>query len=225
MAVGNAAAPTNWTTCASTVAHTLTAGYGIKDVYLRFRDAAGNATPDIHRTTNYSASLVTGTCVNLPANAKYYGGVTSYSLSSAAPGTSLEASYAASYAANTCQYQCDAGYVDNGGTCALFKFTAHTFTNCGTSGRTGPALAACQASYASAEAAGWKSAFLSMPTNGIQEWTVPETGVYRITAVGAKGGNAKGGAGYLGIGGNGASVSGDFSLTGGQKIRILVGQA
>lgn len=152
-AIGNAPSPSNWSACVTSLSHSLTAGYGTKDVYVRFRDAAGNVTPDIHRTTTYSASTVSGTCLNLPANAKYFGGATSYTLSAAAPGTSLEASYATTAATNTCQYQCDAGYVDNGGACALFKFSAHTFTNCGVSGRVGPSLAQCQTSYVSTEAA------------------------------------------------------------------------
>jgi hypothetical protein len=59
--------------------------------------------------------------------------------------------------------------------------------------------------------------------SGIQIWTVPYTGLYRINAYGAAG---IGGSGTNGtsLGGKGAQVQGDFSLTEGDKIRILVGQ-
>lgn len=67
----------------------------------------------------------------------------------------------------------------------LYEFTSHTFTNCGTTGRTGPALATCQSSYNTAEANTWKGTYLTMVTNGIQEWTVPSTGTYKITSLGA----------------------------------------
>src|SRR5690606_13525413 len=52
--------------------------------------------------------------------------------------------------------------------------------------------------------------------NGIQSWTVPLSGLYRITAVGAQGGGA--------MGGFGAVVEGDFSLVANDVIRIVVGQ-
>lgn len=50
----------------------------------------------------------------------------------------------------------------------------------------------------------------------IQEWEVPETGEYRITAYGAQGGGTRGGLG--------ARMSGTFDLNAGQTLRILVGQ-
>ena len=47
MAYGNSMAPTNWTTCTSSTGHTLTAGDGMKTVYMRFRDGGGNiSSPD-----------------------------------------------------------------------------------------------------------------------------------------------------------------------------------
>eukprot|EP01052_Picozoa_sp_SAG31_P022092 SAG31_NODE_1741_length_7387_cov_6.330132_5_plen_640_part_00 len=55
---------------------------------------------------------------------------------------------------------------------------------------------------------------------GIQMWTVPTTGRYRITATGAQGGDANGGN----TGGLGASMSGVFALERGAQLRILVGQ-
>lgn len=84
------------------------------------------------------------------------------------------------------------------------------FTTCGASGRNGPSQGQCDATY---------GAGVVTVTGGIQYWTVPATGTYRITANGAQGGN---GAGRTG--GFGASMRGDFQLTAGQVIKILVGQ-
>ena len=53
----------------------------------------------------------------------------------------------------------------------------------------------------------------------IQTWTVPKTTGYRIEAQGAQGGTANGIQG-----GKGARISGDFFLTEGEVIKILVGQ-
>jgi hypothetical protein len=56
-------------------------------------------------------------------------------------------------------------------------------------------------------------------TGTIQTWVVPSTGDYSIQAIGAKGGpsNAL-------LGGLGASIYGEFVLTAGHTIKILVGQ-
>jgi len=51
-------------------------------------------------------------------------------------------------------------------------------------------------------------------TGDFEYWTVPATGVYRITAFGAQGD---------GFGGGGAEIGGDFSLTSGQVLSIAVG--
>ncbi|MBD1847654.1 hypothetical protein H6F89_30505 [Cyanobacteria bacterium FACHB-63] len=58
-------------------------------------------------------------------------------------------------------------------------------------------------------------------TGSIQSWTVPTTGVYTITAFGARGG---GSSGPLIIGGRGGQTGADFNLTEGQVISILVGR-
>jgi hypothetical protein len=61
--------------------------------------------------------------------------------------------------------------------------------------------------------------------NGIQEWTVPETGAYTIEVWGAQGGPSNG---YdndnINRGGTGAILSGDFSLTEDLVLKIIVGQ-
>lgn len=96
----------------------------------------------------------------------------------------------------------------------LYSFTTFTFTTGGANGRLGPSYSSLVAAYSSAS---WASntAFFNA-TNGVQLWTVPATGTYRIQAAGAQGG---------GGGGLGARIRGDFTLTEGQKLRIVVGQA
>jgi len=92
-----------------------------------------------------------------------------------------------------------------------------TFTNCGQTGRTGPSQAQCDAAYAGTPLAGQVTV-----VNGIQQWTVPVTATYRITAAGAAGGTQRYGGGYAG--GRGAIIRGDFNLTAGTVLKILVGQ-
>jgi hypothetical protein len=89
------------------------------------------------------------------------------------------------------------------------------FTNCNASGETGPTLAQMNAAYAGTSLAG----LVSSSVQGIQEWTVPSTGTYTITAAGAKGGNANNA-----IGGSGRSITITTPLTQGHVIKILVGQ-
>ncbi len=103
---------------------------------------------------------------------------------------------------------------------SLYSFTNHTFTNCGQLGRSGPTLSQCQSSYAGASWAA-NTTYFNINTRGFQEWTVPETGNYRITAAGAQGGSGKYNTYY---GGFGAIVRGDFALIKGQKLILAVGQ-
>lgn len=99
---------------------------------------------------------------------------------------------------------------------ALYTFTSHTFTPCGVAGANGPSLAQCQSTYS---AATWaqNTSYLNV-TSGIQYWTVPATATYTIDVYGAQGGN------YSYPGGYGARSKGDFSLTAGTVLKILVGQ-
>ncbi|MFP4458289.1 MAG: hypothetical protein ACLFSQ_01735 [Candidatus Zixiibacteriota bacterium] len=96
----------------------------------------------------------------------------------------------------------------------LYDFESHTFTNCGATGRTGPSLSQCRSEYTTS----WDEddAYFNMSTTGIQEWTVPADGTYRITVLGAQGGGSSSGLG--------AEIIGDFSLTEGEILKILVGQ-
>jgi hypothetical protein len=98
----------------------------------------------------------------------------------------------------------------------LYVFSSHIFTNATATGRTGPTLAQCRTAYSSAS---WtqNSSFFNMTTQGIQEWTVPANGNYRIEARGGRGGRDVNP-------GNAAVMRGDFSLTKGQVLKLLVGQ-
>jgi hypothetical protein len=60
-------------------------------------------------------------------------------------------------------------------------------------------------------------------TTGVQEWTVPASGIYNITTIGACGGELQG-TYYPGKPGTGATISGDFNLTAGTVLNIVVGQ-
>jgi hypothetical protein len=96
--------------------------------------------------------------------------------------------------------------------------TVFTFTNCGQEGRTGPSQDQCNLEYG-------EGVVTVTVDNGIQEWTVPETGAYTIEVWGAQGGPSKG---YdndnINRGGTGAILSGDFSLTEDLVLKIIVGQ-
>ena len=115
----------------------------------------------------------------------------------------------------------------------LYSFSSHTFTNCGATGKDGPTLSNCTSAYSPS----WtdNTSYFNV-SNGIQYWTVPDDGTYRILAAGAKGGNANnynygtstphgsptsGGYTYEN---NGATMQGDFTLEKNWVIRILVGQ-
>ena len=100
------------------------------------------------------------------------------------------------------------------------NFSSFVFTTAGTSGRTGPSLNTLLNVY-DTEAHPWllDDQMFSTSDTGIQIWTVPQTGTYRITARGAQGAPAEANAG-----GRGAILTGDFSLSQGERLYILVGQ-
>ena len=99
---------------------------------------------------------------------------------------------------------------------SLYAFTSHTFTNCSTTGATGPSLASCRSAYSTT----WdgNDSYFTV-TGGIQSWVVPSTGTYEITAAGAVGG-----ATPSAIGGKGRVITSQISLTQGETIKIIVGQ-
>lgn len=87
--------------------------------------------------------------------------------------------------------------------------TVYTFSNAGATGRLGPTQAQVNIAYTGTTLANK----VAVITQGVQEWTVPLTGVYKIEASGAQGGT-----------GLGAYISGNFNLTAGTVINIVVGQ-
>ena len=94
-----------------------------------------------------------------------------------------------------------------------------TFTNCGVSGKDGPTQSNCDSSYSGGSLDG------SITVNdGIQQWAVPSDGTYTIKAYGAQGGTQTSFNNSVHGGGRGAIIQGDFSLSAGDVLKILVGQ-
>lgn len=90
-----------------------------------------------------------------------------------------------------------------------------TFTTCGQSGYTGPSQAQCSGAYGASPAV--------TVLGGIQLWTVPTTGTYTISAYGAQGAYNTTPGQSLNAG-SGIGLRGDFALTQGDVLKILVGQ-
>ena len=107
----------------------------------------------------------------------------------------------------------------------LFAFTSLTFTTTGLRTTTGPTLAQCKTAYNTALYPWLNDTALFNVTGGIQIWTVPSPGNYRITAVGAGGApGIPGSNSSSALGGSGATMVGTFALIQGEKISIAVGQ-
>ena len=103
---------------------------------------------------------------------------------------------------------------------ASFTFTSHEFTNAGIHGRSGPSLANCKTAYSGTS---WASdARYFTVIDGIQFFTIPQTGSYQIKTQGGSGGdnnsphNPK-------RGGLGAYVTANYTFTKGDKLAIVVG--
>ena len=96
----------------------------------------------------------------------------------------------------------------------------YTFTNAGATGRTGPTQSQVNSTYTSGNTL---YGAVTINTQGIQEWTVPATGTYTIEVWGAEGAAAES-ISYEGGAGKGARMKGDFSLSAGEVLKILVGQ-
>jgi titin len=94
--------------------------------------------------------------------------------------------------------------------------TTYTFNNCTQTGRVGPAQGQCDAAYTSTSLEG----LVAVADSGFQDWTVPFSGRWAVTAVGAAGASATPGFN----GGRGARIYGEFVLTAGQDLRVAVGQ-
>tara|TARA_B100001094_G_scaffold286326_1_gene301057 strand:- start:42 stop:1007 length:966 start_codon:yes stop_codon:yes gene_type:complete len=101
----------------------------------------------------------------------------------------------------------------------LYDFSYASFG--GNNGRSqdGPSLSQARSGLTGGETSSWKNDTNFFNTSsGIQLWTVPTDGTYRIEAEGGRGGYTGYGGGYA------ARMRGDFTLTGGEIIRIVVGQ-
>jgi hypothetical protein len=105
---------------------------------------------------------------------------------------------------------------------SLYEFESVTFTPGTAEGRFGPSLFQARDGLIGLPENPsidlWKNDinFFNV-SDGIQLWTVPRNGLYRITAYGARGGNAN-------TPGRGALMAGDFLLLQGEILNILVGQ-
>lgn len=100
----------------------------------------------------------------------------------------------------------------------LVNGQTYTFTNAGATGPNGPTQAQLNAAYGAGNPLNGQVT----SSNGIQLWTVPVSGTYRITVLGASGGGI--GTTNNQRGGRGTSIIGEFELVQGEVIRILVGQ-
>lgn len=98
----------------------------------------------------------------------------------------------------------------------------HTFTNCGQNGRFGPSLTQCKNEYENQNIL--KEEYKFNVNSGIQFFEIPKTGIYTISVAGAQGGDGIDENGTIGTGGYGAFLKGDFNLTEGETIKIVVGQ-
>ncbi len=105
-------------------------------------------------------------------------------------------------------------------TSGLFTFSSFTFTNCGATGRDGPTLSNCGAYYSGQP---WYPTYFNVVTRGIQEWTVPADGTYRITCAGAQGGDNDD-SHSVSEGGDGALMVAEFDFARGDVLQIAVGQ-
>lgn len=118
------------------------------------------------------------------------------------------------------------GYNVNGfgsggsGAPALYEFTDAQFRPT-LNGRTGPSLTQARSGLTGTGVSAWKNDTQFFNTSaGIQLWVVPANGNYRIEVWGARGFSN---SSYQ-SGAYGARMRGDFNLSSGQIIKILVGQ-
>lgn len=121
------------------------------------------------------------------------------------------------------------GLGDNGGSGGggdLFDFTSFTFQTANLTGRTGPTKTQLLSHYNTSSFA-WlnNSSYFDVDSNaqGVQMFTVPSDGNYRIICAGASGGYSYDASRTNRVG-RGAEVYGEFSLTQGTILRIVVGQ-
>jgi hypothetical protein len=100
-------------------------------------------------------------------------------------------------------------------TCQFACAQTFVFNTAGASGNFGPDQSQIDTAYSTTNLNG-----MVISNNGVQSWTVPQSGVYRITAIGAAGG----GSPPMKFGGRGTQMTGNFNLLSGTVLEILVGQ-
>lgn len=94
--------------------------------------------------------------------------------------------------------------------------TSYAFNNCARTGRIGPSQGNCDSVYAGTSLAGQ----VTVSDSGFQNFVVPFSGRWQVTAVGAAGVSATPGL----SGGRGARIIGEFDLAAGRNLRLAVGQ-
>ncbi|CAN2191035.1 Fibronectin type III [Candidatus Nanopelagicaceae bacterium] len=100
-----------------------------------------------------------------------------------------------------------------------YAATTYSFTNAGITGPIGPTQAQITSAYSGTSLAG----NVTITTQGIQEWLVPNSGSYSFTVVGAHGAASTQGSNTRG--GRSVRITATKSLTAGTKLFIVVGQA
>ena len=95
----------------------------------------------------------------------------------------------------------------------------YNFNNASASGRFGPTQTQVNTAYSGSTLDG----LVTVLGQGIQQWVVPSSGNYLISAVGACGGELQG-TFFPGLPGTGAAISGEFYLTSGTVVNVVVGQ-
>ena len=109
----------------------------------------------------------------------------------------------------------------------LYAFTSFTFTPGVALGYLGPTLANLLNSSPSYSTTTYpwlsNTTYFNVVTQGIQQWQVPATGTYRLTARGATGG-IHSGSYQPGFPGAGATAQADIALSLGTVLYIVVGQ-
>jgi hypothetical protein len=98
---------------------------------------------------------------------------------------------------------------------SLIGQQSYTFTNCGAVGASGPTQTQVNSTYTTGNSL---NGLVTVIGSGIQQFTVPTTGLYKIEARGASGFP-------FGTGGRGAIMYGEFNLTAGNVLKIVVAQA
>lgn len=159
---------------------------------------------NITQPTAPGASIACGQTATLTATGGSGTGYTWYSDSTGATALATGANYTTPSLGITTTY-----YVAS--TTGAAPGSVYTFTNAGSTGPNGPTQAQVNSAYAATNLAN----NVTINTQGIQEWVVPQAGTYQIQVNGAQGG---------GDGGLGARMQGEFNLTAGQKLFIAIGQ-